>query len=125
MATPTATARTAGRPASGRHATHAVRECPGGPTDAASVVRIESTGRPADVLLARRSGSSLRNQAALVASHLGRRRRGPGRIRTPVYAYPAGSASRWAASPAIADDNVKVMLGRMRIDLSARRGRSR
>ena len=89
---------------------------PVGRRNAASVVRIESTGRLL-MCFSHVVGAALRNQAALVVSHSdddGETWSDP----ETVYAYPGWFSLAMGGLARVADDNVKMILGRMRIDLS-------
>ena len=89
---------------------------PVGRRNAASVVRIESTGRLL-MCFSHVVGPALRNQAALVVSHSdddGETWSDP----ETVYAYPGWFSLAMGGLARVADDNVKMILGRMRIDLS-------
>ena len=91
-------------------------DAPVGRRNAASVVRIESTGRLL-MCFSHVVGAALRNQAALVASHSdddGETWSDP----ETVYAYPGWFSLAMGGLARVADDNVKMILGRMRIDLS-------
>ena len=92
---------------------------PVGRRNAASVIRIESTGRLL-MCFSHVVGAALRNQAALVASHSdddGETWSDP----ETVYAYPGWFSLAMGGLARVADDNVKMILGRMRIDSQPRR----
>jgi len=89
---------------------------PIGRRSAASVVRIESTGRLL-MCFSHVVGAALRNQAALMASHSdddGETWSDP----EAVYAYPGWFSLAMGGLARVADDNVKLLLGRILIDLS-------
>ena len=77
----------------------------------------------ADVLLARRRRRRCATRppwSSASPTTTGR----PGRTRSPVYAYPGWFSLAMGGLARVADDNVKLMLGRIRIDLSPRRHRA-
>jgi hypothetical protein len=83
---------------------------------AASVVRLESSGRLL-MCFSEIAGGSLRNQAALMVTHSdddGETWADP----VPVYAYPGWFCLAMGGLARVADDNVKLLLGRIFIDLS-------
>ena len=89
---------------------------PLGRRSAASVVRIESSGRLL-MCYSHVVGVALRNQAALMLVHSdddGETWSEP----LPLYAYPGWFSLAMGGLARIADDNVKVMMGRILIDLS-------
>ena len=91
-------------------------DAPVGRRSAASVVRIESSGR---LLLcySEVSGAALRNQAALMISASeddGETWSEP----LPVFAYPGWFCLAMGGLARVADDNVKLLLGRIFMDLS-------
>lgn len=89
---------------------------PIGRRSAASVVRIESTGRLL-MCFSHVVGPALRNQAALMVSHSdddGETWSDP----EAVYAYPRWFSLAMGGLARIADDNVKLLLGRIFIDLT-------
>lgn len=89
---------------------------PVGRRSAASVVRIESSGRLL-MCFSEVSGAALRNQAALMISASeddGETWSAP----LPVFAYPGWFCLAMGGLARVADDNVKLMLGRIFIDLS-------
>jgi hypothetical protein len=91
-------------------------DAPLGRRSAASMVRIESTGRLL-MCFSHVIGVELRNQAALVLT----RSDDDGATWTEplaLYAYPGWFSLAMGGLARIADDNVKVMLGRILIDLS-------
>ena len=91
-------------------------DAPPGRRSAASLVRIESTGRLL-MCFSHVVGVALRNQAALVVSHSdddGATWSEP----LAVYAYPGWFSLAMGGLARIADDNIKLMLGRILIDLS-------
>ncbi|MEP6637769.1 MAG: sialidase family protein [Chloroflexota bacterium] len=91
-------------------------DAPPGRRSAASIVRVESTGRLL-MCFSHVVGVELRNQAALVVTHSdddGATWADP----TAVYAYPGWFSLAMGGLARIADDHIKVMLGRILIDLS-------
>jgi hypothetical protein len=89
---------------------------PIGRRSAASVVRIESTGRLL-LCFSEIAGPALRNQAALMTSHsddAGATWSEP----LAVYAYPGWFCLAMGGLARVSDDNIKLMLGRIFIDLS-------
>jgi hypothetical protein len=89
---------------------------PIGRRSAASVVRIESTGRLL-LCFSEIAGPVLRNQAALMTSVSD----GSGLTWSeplPVFAYPGWFCLAMGGLARVADDNIKLLLGRIRIDLS-------
>ena len=91
-------------------------DAPPGRRSAASMVRIESTGRLL-MCFSHVIGVDLRNQAALVVTRSdddGATWAEP----LALYAYPGWFSLAMGGLARIADDNVKVMLGRILIDLS-------
>ena len=91
-------------------------DAPPGRRSAASLVRIESTGRLL-MCFSHVVGVELRNQAALVVSMSD----DDGATWTEplaVYAYPGWFSLAMGGFARISDDNVKLMLGRILIDLS-------
>lgn len=89
---------------------------PLGRRSAASVVRIESTGRLL-MCFSEVAGAALRNQAALMISHSdddGARWSEP----LPVFAYPGWFCLAMGGLARVADDDVKLLLGRILIDTS-------
>jgi BNR repeat-like domain len=91
-------------------------DAPPGRRSAASLVRIESTGRLL-LCFSHVVGVELRNQAALVVS----RSDDDGATWTEplaLYAYPGWFSLAMGGLARIADDNVKIMLGRILIDVS-------
>lgn len=91
-------------------------DAPPGRRSAASIVRIESTGRLL-MCFSHVVGVDLRNQAALVVTQSndeGATWAEP----LALYAYPGWFSLAMGGLARIADDNVKVMLGRILIDLS-------
>ena len=89
---------------------------PIGRRSAASVVRIESTGRLL-MCFSEIAGGTLRNQAALMISRSdddGASWSEP----LPVFAYPGWFCLAMGGLARVADDNVKLLLGRIFIDLS-------
>ena len=91
-------------------------DAPPGRRSAASMVRIESTGRLL-MCFSHVIGVELRNQAALVVTHSdddGATWAEP----LALYAYPGWFCLAMGGFARIADDDVKLMLGRILIDLS-------
>jgi hypothetical protein len=91
-------------------------DAPLGRRSAASLVRIESTGRLL-MCFSHVVGAELHNQAALVVTHSdddGATWAEP----LALYAYPGWFSLAMGGLARVADDNVKVMLGRILIDLS-------
>ena len=89
---------------------------PIGRRSAASVVRIETTGRLL-MCFSEIAGSALRNQAALMVSQSedgGATWSEP----LPLFAYPGWFCLAMGGLARVADDNVKLLLGRIFIDLS-------
>ncbi len=89
---------------------------PVGRRSAASVVRIESTGRLL-MCFSHVDGAALKNQAALVVSHSddeGATWSEP----LPVFAYPGWFCLAMGGLARIGDDDIKILLGRILIDLS-------
>ena len=89
---------------------------PPGRRSAASVVRLESTGRLL-MCFSHVVGRALRNQASLKVAHSdddGECWSDP----ETVYAYPGWFSLAMGGLARVADDNVKLMLGRIRIDLA-------
>lgn len=89
---------------------------PTGRRSAASVVRIESSGRLL-MCFSEVAGAALRNQAALMLSQSD----DDGATWSealPVFAYPGWFCLAMGGLARIADDDVKLLLGRIRIDLS-------
>ncbi len=91
-------------------------DAPLGRRSAASVVRLASTGRLL-MCYSHVVGAALRNQAALLLTHSdddGVTWAEP----LPLYASPGWFSLAMGGLARIADDNVKVLLGRIRLDLS-------
>ena len=89
---------------------------PIGRRSAASVVRIESTGRLL-LCFSEIAGPALRNHAALMTSHsddAGATWSEP----LAVYAYPGWFCLAMGGLARVSDDNIKLLLGRIFIDLS-------
>ncbi len=89
---------------------------PVGRRSAASVVRIESTGRLL-MCFSEVAGAALRNQAALMVCHSdddGETWSEP----LPVFAYPGWFCLAMGGLARVADDDVKLLLGRILIDTS-------
>ena len=84
--------------------------------NAASVIRIDSTGRLLMVFSEGR-GAEVRSDAAIMQTHSdddGATWADP----TPIYAYPGWFSLAMGGLARVADDNVKLLLGRIKIDLS-------
>ena len=109
------------RTARGRLGADAVRRrAPVGRRNAASVVRIESTGRLLmcfSHVVGRGAAQPGRADASATPTTTARR----GRSRSPLYAYPGWFCLAMGGLARVADDNVKLMLGRILIDLVPRR----
>lgn len=91
-------------------------ERPTGRRSAASVVRLESSGRLL-MCFSEVAGAALRNQAALMLSHSdddGATWSEP----LPVFAYPGWFCLAMGGLARISDDDVKLLIGRILIDLS-------
>ena len=91
-------------------------DAPPGRRSAASIVRIEATGRLL-MCFSHVVGTALRNQAALVVTHSdddGATWSDP----EAVYALPGWFSLAMGGLARVADDNVKLLLGRIFIDLS-------
>ena len=89
---------------------------PIGRRSAASIVRIESRGRLL-MCFSEVVGTALRNQAALMLSHSdddGTTWSEP----LPIFAYPGWFCLAMGGLARVSDDNVKLLLGRIYIDLS-------
>jgi BNR repeat protein len=84
--------------------------------NAASVTRFAGSGRLL-MVFSQGPGLEVRNDAAIMQTHSdddGRTWADP----TPVYAYPGWFCLAMGGLARIADDNVKLLLGRIRLDLS-------
>jgi hypothetical protein len=89
---------------------------PIGRRSAASVVRVESTGRLL-MCFSEIAGQALRNQAALMVSQSDDDG-GSWSEPLPVYAYPGWFCLAMGGLARVADDNIKLLLGRILIDPS-------
>jgi hypothetical protein len=89
---------------------------PVGRRSAASVVRLEASGRLL-MCFSEIAGGALRNQAALMISHSDDDG-GTWSEPLPVFAYPGWFCLAMGGLARVADDNVKLLLGRIYIDLS-------
>jgi hypothetical protein len=89
---------------------------PIGRRNAASVVRLEGTGRLL-LCFSEVAGPALRNQAAVMVT-MSDVDSGSWSEPIPVYAYPGWFCLAMGGLARVADDNVKLMLGRILIDMS-------
>ncbi len=89
---------------------------PVGRRNAASVVRLESTGRLL-MCFSEVAGRALQNQAAVMIT-TSDDDGGSWSEPLPVYAYPGWFCLAMGGLARVADDNIKLMLGRILIDMS-------